>query len=149
MSFLSWGDIFTLLLGGDRIMELKQPSPPVSRCLRSSVKLTSMRLRHIYCCALVVLIVLAAVPVFHGGTHLAIGSPGGVSAPRVPCASVESAPEARPLQSHFDGCAHTVRHTNLLPGLRTSRAGEVARQIEDISPPSYGPLHRRPPPSFS
>jgi hypothetical protein len=24
MSFLSWSDIFTLLLGGDRIMELKQ-----------------------------------------------------------------------------------------------------------------------------
>ena len=27
MSFLSWGDIFTLLLRGDRIMELKHTRP--------------------------------------------------------------------------------------------------------------------------
>ena len=45
MSFLSWGDIFTLLLGGDRIMELKQPMPVDSRIAAALLQVLAERIR--------------------------------------------------------------------------------------------------------
>jgi len=108
-----------------------------------------MRWRNLYFWALAAVVAFAAVPTFHGHSHLAVGSLACVSAPSVPAASIESAPETHPLLSHFDGCSPSLRSTNPSFALRAVRAREVARQIADLSQPNYGPLHRRPPPSFS
>jgi len=42
MSFLSWGDIFTLPLGGDRIMELKQAGMGVPQSRTPGAKINGL-----------------------------------------------------------------------------------------------------------
>lgn len=96
------------------------------------------------CIALAFLLVFACHPGF------AVGTPSGMSAPSVPAAVIESTPAAQLLQSQFDWCGHALRPASLSLALLTVGAGDGARQDPDTSdPPHYGPLHRRPPPSFS
>jgi hypothetical protein len=89
------------------------------------------------------LLVLACQPGF------AVGAPVGMSEPWAPAASIESAPAAQLLQSQFDGQGLAVRALGFSLAFVAVCARHDARQDADPAPPHYGPLHRRPPPSFS
>src|SRR3954454_14856234 len=77
------------------------------------------------------------------------GSGTGMSAPPAPRTSVESAPVAKLLQSHFDWCGHIVLPAGLRLTLLAVRRADGARQRADSATQYYCPLYRRPPPSFS
>lgn len=89
------------------------------------------------------LLVLACHPGF------TVGAPAGMSAPSPPAASIESAPAAQFLQSQFDWHGIALRALSFAPALAAVCMGDDARQDAGTAPPHYGPLHRRPPPSFS
>jgi hypothetical protein len=83
----------------------------------------------------------------HPGPKLAAAA--GMSAPPAPATAIESIPAAQFLPSHFDwhGLAdRQVRVSFVLVAL-----GAIHETGKDTRPypPQYGPLHRRPPPSFS
>jgi len=92
---------------------------------------------------LALLLVLACHPAY------ALGAPAGMSAPPVHPAALESARAAQLLQSRSDWHAAPVEgvHGSLAFVLigTAHRAGHSAA----IREAHYGPLHRRPPPSFS
>ncbi|HYL72567.1 MAG TPA: hypothetical protein VEU96_00090 [Bryobacteraceae bacterium] len=91
---------------------------------------------------------LAALAIgYHPG--FAVGATGGLSAPAPPKASLESAPIAKLLQSHFDWYSDAPRFTGLSIALSALHAYRGPRQGACVAPPLYGPLHRRPPPNFS
>jgi hypothetical protein len=75
--------------------------------------------------------------------------PAGMSAPPAPIAAIESAPVAQFLQSHPDGHGLALRALSLSFALVAFCATRDAQQGRESHPPHYGPLHRRPPPSFS
>ena len=93
--------------------------------------------------ALIVALAFACQPAFVAGPGM------GMSAPPAPRTSVESAPVAKLIQSHYDWCGHVLLPSGLqftLSGARTQDgAGQHANSVSQF----YGPLHRRPPPSFS
>jgi hypothetical protein len=90
-----------------------------------------------------------AVGVFHAHPNQAFGDIGGVSAPPALNLSIESAPAARLVQSHFNWGGHALESTGVavMPGV--IRIGGQVRQIAQAPQPLYSPLHRRPPPSLS
>jgi len=94
------------------------------------------------------LAVFAALLAFGGHPDPVIGS-GTVSAPSAPNAFVQSASFPWLLQSHFNGSGHPSRSAGFVPEPRTIRTVEAASRIARTVQPHYGPLHRRPPPSFS
>src|SRR5579864_2005022 len=94
---------------------------------------------------------IALMAVLASGYHpgFAVGVSGGLSAPVAPRASLECAPIAKLLQSHFDWCGGAPRFTGLSIALAALHVYQGARQGAGVAPPHYGPLHRRPPPSCS
>ena len=105
--------------------------------------------RKSYLWALGAVVALAAALAFGGHPGLAVGGAGSVSAPSVPSASVDSAPVANLLQTHFDGNGHALRGASLSRALRATGTMEAVRPVAGGAQPYYGPLHRRPPPSLS
>jgi hypothetical protein len=93
--------------------------------------------------ALIVVLTFACQPQF------AVGSGAGMSAPSAPRTSAESAPVAQLLQPHFDWCGQMLLPASLRFTLTAVRAADDARQEAISASQCYGPLHRRPPPSFS
>ena len=76
-------------------------------------------------------------------------SGAGMSAPPAPRTSVESAPVAKLLQAQFDWCGYVLLPAGVRTTLTAARAADGPRQHRDSVSQCYGPLHRRPPPSFS
>src|SRR5580765_1206419 len=93
--------------------------------------------------ALIVVLAFACQPGF------VADSGTGMSAPPAPRTSIESAPVAKLLQSHFDWCGQVLLPAGLRLTLSSVHAGEGAGQHRDSASQCYGPLYRRPPPSFS
>src|ERR1700722_4273529 len=77
----------------------------------------------------------------------AAGSTAGMAAPVAPTTSIDSAPVAKLLQSHFDWCWATFR-PRVLHLIPVSCAREFARPNAASGSRYYGPLYRRPPPRF-
>jgi len=93
--------------------------------------------------ALIVVLAFACQPGF-------VASAGtGMSAPSAPRTSIESAPVAKLLQSHFDWCGHVLLPAGLRLTLSSVHTADGTRQNAGSVSQCYGPLHRRPPPSFS
>src|SRR6476646_3169347 len=113
------------------------------------VKLPVMRKRISYFWAFGAFVAFLALLVFDGRPNAVVGGTSGLSAPSAPVVSVESAPAAKLLRSHFSGCGHALRSANLSLALRASCAVPKAREVAADSQPVYGLLHRRPPPSLS
>ena len=107
-----------------------------------------MRWRTSYRWALGAFVALAVL-VFDGRPNVTVGVASIVSAPFVPTASVVSGPVGQVLLSHFDWCSRALPSSDLSFLLRDMSAGEGAHQVAGAVQPHYGPLHRRPPPSFS
>jgi hypothetical protein len=106
--------------------------------------------RNRYLCVLGAIVVFSAVLMLRVRPTVAVGGPSSASAPSVPGPSFGSAPVAQGVPSHFDGFSHGLRTTNLPPALRAVRASEGAHHPSaGAAGPVYGPLHRRPPPSFT
>jgi hypothetical protein len=93
--------------------------------------------------SLAFLLVLACHPVF------AVAAPAGMSAPAAPARTIDSAPAAQLLQSFTGWHGLTARAFGFALALVALRTAYDARQDAKAVPPHYGPLHRRPPPSFS
>jgi hypothetical protein len=89
------------------------------------------------------LLILACHPAF------ATDAPAGMSAPPAPTRAFESAPAAQLLQSPFDTHGLALRAQSFSPALIAIDATHDPRHNAQPHPPLYGPLHRRPPPSFS
>ena len=93
---------------------------------------------------LLCLLVLTGHPIIN------FGAPSGMSAPSsFPAASLESACATLSLQPRFDGHRDALCTLGCFPALVAIRTGNDARPDTGAAPPHYGPLHRRPPPSFS
>jgi hypothetical protein len=107
-----------------------------------------MRWRTSYFWALGAFVALAVLA-FDGRPNVRVDGSGAVSAPSAPIAFVGSAPAGQVLLSHLGWCGHALRSYGLLLTLRANSAGEGVRQFAGAAQPHYGPLHRRPPPSFS
>jgi hypothetical protein len=92
---------------------------------------------------LALLLVLACQPGY------AMAAPAGMSAPLAPATAIESGPAAQllPSQSHTHGLA--LRALSFSFAMVAFCAPHDARQDAEPDAPHYGPLHRRPPPSFS
>ncbi|HLJ26374.1 MAG TPA: hypothetical protein VKY85_06675 [Candidatus Angelobacter sp.] len=108
-----------------------------------------MRWRTSFHWALSALVAWVALLAFDGRPNHTFGAGGGMSAPSGPGAFVKSAPVAKGLQSHCDGCGHALRSAHVSLVLRAILAGEASRQVVGVVQPHYGPLYRRPPPSLS
>jgi len=108
-----------------------------------------MRWRTGHLWALAACVAFVCVVLFGCDPDVRVGAAAGMSAPSTPRASVESAPVAKLLQSHFDWCGYALGSASLSLALSAIRAGDGARRDAGTTPPHYGPLHRRPPPSFS
>src|SRR5213595_2010574 len=108
-----------------------------------------MRWRNSHLWALAACVAFACVLSFGCHPDVPVGAAAGMSAPSTPRASLESAPVAKLLQSHFDWCGHALESASLSLAITAIRAGDGERQNAGATQPHYGPLHRRPPPSFS
>src|SRR6266702_2092489 len=108
-----------------------------------------MRRRNSHLWALAAWVALCVVLAFAGQTKFAADSGAGMSAPSAPKASVESAPAAKLLQSHFGGCGLALLPAALRLTPSSVRAIAGARRGADSVHQCYGPLYRRPPPNFS
>ena len=95
------------------------------------------------CFAFAVMLAFAAPPAFAGGAA------AGMSAPAAPATSIEAAPAAKFLQPRFDWQGQVLRPAGLPFVAVAIRALDETRRYTSTAPPHYGPLHRRPPPSFS
>ena len=73
----------------------------------------------------------------------------GMSAPPVRTASIESAGAVRLLPSRFDWHAAPSRTPSLTPVSVVAIAAAAFSRHNGPDSPSYGPLHRRPPPRLS
>jgi hypothetical protein len=107
-----------------------------------------MRWRTGFVWALAGVVTLAILLVLAGHPALTAGAQAGMSAPQVPAVSVESASAARLPQSQFDWHAFNARPLSFSFVAVAIFAADRARHRGTASP-HYGPLHRRPPPSFS
>jgi hypothetical protein len=77
------------------------------------------------------------------------GPPAGMSAPAPVKASFESSPAAGLFGSHFDWHPHVLAPSGFaFAAAAAGRSGDAPRPIVRFEA-HYGPLHRRPPPSFS
>jgi len=108
-----------------------------------------MRGRIGFAWALAGVVSLACLLVFACHPSVLAGPPAGMSAPVAPAASIESAPAVRLLPSPFDPHGPVLGTLRFSPALGALGATSGTRQDEGAAPPNYGPLHRRPPPSFS
>ena len=113
-----------------------------------SVMLGVMRWRGSFVCALAGSLGLALLLVLacHGG--LTASAASGMSAPVVPAPSTASAPVAHFLQSQFDWHGCELRALGFSVVLARLGAIEKSNRRVNAAAPHYGPLHRRPPPSF-
>jgi hypothetical protein len=114
-----------------------------------SAKLMLMRWRNSCAWALAGSFAIAVVLVLACQPGFAPAAGAGMSAPVAPRVSVESAPAAKLLPSHFDWYTPPSRFGS--HGLAASAIGAANRAKPSVgsATESYGPLHRRPPPSFS
>jgi hypothetical protein len=109
-----------------------------------------MRWRTSFAWALAASVVLAFLLVLAGHPAIDVGGGAGMSAPApFPARFFESASAVQLLQPHFDGHTDALRVITPALILVAVRAGDDAGQDAGLTPPHYGPLHRRPPPSFS
>ncbi|HEV3201286.1 MAG TPA: hypothetical protein VGZ73_25475 [Bryobacteraceae bacterium] len=115
----------------------------------NSAKLVLMRGRTRHLWTLAGSVALGFLLVFACHPGFVVGAPAGMSAPAAPTVSIESTSAAKLLQSQFDWHGHALQSAGLWFALAAIRARHGARQGTDTAPPYYGPLHRRPPPSFS
>lgn len=93
---------------------------------------------------LLFLLILTGHPIIN------FGAPAGMSAPSsFPAASLESACATLSLQPQFDGRGDALGALSCFPALVAIPASNDARQDTGTALPHYGPLHKRPPPSFS
>jgi len=107
-----------------------------------------MRWRNSYLWALGAVLILVMLG-FQGRPNLSVVGPCSASAPLVPRASFESAPVSQGVLSHFDGYRYALRAAHFSLLLWAIRAVEDTQQVASAAKPVYGPLHQRPPPSFS
>jgi len=121
----------------------------VGRAFSISVMLGLMSWRSGHLWALGACIALVVVLVCGCQAGPAGGAVAGMSAPAAPTTSFESAPAAKLLQSHFDWCGHVLQSYGLSLSVPGMQAHLGTRQGAGAAPAHYGPLHRRPPPSFS
>src|SRR5512140_497924 len=94
-------------------------------------------------------VALAFLLVYACHPGLVASAPAGMSAPSAPALSTESASVAKLLQSQFDWHGYALRPAGLSLAFVAVRARDRVRHGRNAVPPHYGPLHRRPPPSFS
>ena len=92
---------------------------------------------------LALLLVLACHPVY------VLAAPAGMSAPPVHPAAMESARAAQLLPSRSDWHGTTLEGVRCGLVFRRCGTAQTAGPHAAIQAPHYGPLHRRPPPSFS
>src|SRR5437763_757181 len=83
----------------------------------------------------------------HPGGKLAAAA--GMSAPPAPATAFEAAPAAQFLPSHFDWYGLADREDRASFAFAALGAIHETCKHTRSYPPQYGPLHRRPPPSFS
>lgn len=95
------------------------------------------------CLALAVVLAVACQP------GLAAVAGAGMSAPGAPRASIETAPGARILPSHFGWCRPALRPAAFSLAISGVRAGHSACRPVPSASGFYGPIYRRPPPNFS
>jgi hypothetical protein len=114
-----------------------------------SVRLFLMRCRIGFAWALAGGVCLAFLLALACHTGFTVGAPVGMSAPWPPPASIEPALAVQILQVQFDWHGLALRALSFSPALVAVCARHNVRQDAGIAPPHYGPLYRRPPPSFS
>lgn len=73
----------------------------------------------------------------------------GMSAPPPAHVSIESAASAKLLQTHSDPAGQVSRGVGLCLALDAVGSVDGRREAGSAARRPYGPLHRRPPPSFS
>lgn len=77
------------------------------------------------------------------------GTSAGMSSPLTPAAFIESSLAAQLPQLQFDGHGPALHALRSPLALAAVGVNGHARQYAGTGPLNYGPLHRRPPPSFS
>lgn len=115
----------------------------------NSAKLVLMRWRIGFAWALAGTVGLALLLALACHPGFTVGAPAGMSVPWTPAASIESAPVAQFLQWKFDWHGLALRALSFSLALVALAARHDAGQGAAPAAPHYGPLHRRPPPSFS
>src|SRR5580700_8814849 len=113
-------------------------------CFSDKLGLMRWRIGHIWAIAGSIALFIGLAFASHPG--FAPGSATGMSAPCAPTTSIDSAPVAKLLQSHFDLYWATFKPSRLHP-LPVFRTGELARPNALSGSGFYGPLYLRPPPS--
>jgi hypothetical protein len=107
-----------------------------------------MRWRNRYLWVFGALVALAVIA-FSGHPNAAVGAADAAFAPLAPSPTIEAAPSAQLLLSHLSWCGHALQSTDLPLALQAFHSGKEAHRVAGIVRPYYGPLYRRPPPSFS
>lgn len=105
------------------------------------------RTSHVWALAGSVALALLLALAWHPG--VAAGPTAGMSAPAPARASVESAPAAKILQLHFDWGGQALTRGSLAVSPESARAAGHEERGTAGARQCYGPLYRRPPPSFS
>ena len=109
-----------------------------------------MRWRNSFAWALAGSVVLAFLLVLAGHPAIYNGGSAGMSAPApFPARCFESASAVQLLQPQFDAHGGALRVLTSSLTVVAVRAPDQAGQDAGTTPPQYGPLHRRPPPSLS
>jgi hypothetical protein len=109
-----------------------------------------MRWRTSFAWALAGSVVLAFLLVLAAHPAMYAGGSAGMSAPApFPARCFESASAVQLLQPQFDGDGRALRALTCSLTIVAVRAPDDTRQDAGTTPPHYGPLHRRPPPSLS
>src|SRR5258708_1694283 len=93
---------------------------------------------------------VATILSFHGRTnHTAVGDTNSASLSSLSKAHVESAALCEILLIQFHGCTHALLPNPVSHEFRSSRISRLADLIDVSSELLYGPIQRRPPPTFS
>src|SRR5690349_6220232 len=108
-----------------------------------------MRWRSSIFCGLAGCFALAVLLAFAGHPAFTTVAPTGMSAPPAPATSIEAAPAAGLLQPQFDWHGYAAASSGLSAAPAAIRAIVDGHRPTGTALPHYGPLHRRPPPSFS
>ncbi len=117
--------------------------------MKSSVKILLTQRRNGYIWALGAFFV-ATVLALHGRAHqTAVADTNSVASPSLSKAHVESAALCEILLIQFHGCTNALLPKPVSLEFRSSRIRRLADLIDVSSELLYGPIQRRPPPTFS
>src|SRR5690242_17503183 len=108
-----------------------------------------MRWRNSYVWGFLACAVLALLLVLAGNPGFAASPPAGMSAPKPPTTSIESAPADKLLQPQSDWHGDALRPAAFSLAPSSHWRPDERPRYTITAAPHYGPLYRRPPPSFS